>query len=415
MPRSGSKSDRLTDECEELFSTRTGLGRGGKYGRRLRAPLGDGFEKFGHAVFQERGADFVGLGENERHRHTVTHEPLNEFQIDDLGLVTTVDQNQDTSELRPLREVARDHFLQSGSRLLRDLGKSVAGQIHERPALIDGEKIDQLSVPRRAGDLCQRVASDEGIEQGRFPHVGTSDQCELGPVKRRAVRDVCTTGDEGGGLDVHARGDACLRREGHTCEGKLPDVFAQHVKLHIQSLSRLPCPQIGDGVGMRNDPAGGALRGDVRGGERDAVEADGSFGDDQSPALGRKRERESIIGAIESPEKDLSCRIHVALDKVAAEPVSCTQGALDVHHSTGGQIAKIGHAQGLLEQIKGNRFCRRLNVRRGEAAAIDRDALALHEAGCTSAYIQREPGTSGTRIEGDDGGGGFDESGKHGG
>ena len=192
------------------------------------------------------------------------------------------------------------------------------------------------------------------------------------------------------------------------------DVFAEHVELYIQAVADVLGVEMRDLMGVRDDPADDAGRGDFGGGEGDAIEADGAFRDHESAMLGGEFDFETMVLAVEAPVEYAQGGIDMALDEVTAEACAHGHGALQIDEAAGGEIAQAGDAEGLHEQVKAGALRADIKGGDGEAAAIDGDAFALGKLGSHGADMEGEAGAFAPWFETENGAGGFDEAGEHG-
>ncbi len=125
---------------------------GGLENKRLRlAPFGHGLLEEIDVRLQGGSAQLVRFGEHEHARHVLAHQPVEEFEINDLRRMPAIDEHEDETEIGPLREVVHDHALELVP--IRGLRVTVAGQVHEAPLVVDQEEIDQLRAARRGRNL----------------------------------------------------------------------------------------------------------------------------------------------------------------------------------------------------------------------------------------------------------------------
>ena len=106
-------------------------------------------------------AEFVGLGEDYRKRHTVFSKPIDKLKVDFLWLVAYVDEHEKQSHLRASQDIRLDNppevipLAFSAGRI------SVARQIHEIPRIVvDAEVVDKQCFARSLGSLCQTRACE---------------------------------------------------------------------------------------------------------------------------------------------------------------------------------------------------------------------------------------------------------------
>jgi hypothetical protein len=192
------------------------------------------------------------------------------------------------------------------------------------------------------------------------------------------------------------------------------DVFAEHVELDIEAVADLFGVQMGDLMGVRDDPADDTGRGDFGGGKGDAIETDGALGDHEPAMLGGEFDFQAMVLAVKTPVEHAHGGIHMPLDEVAAKACSHGHGALQIDEAAGFEIAKAGDAESLHEQVKAGGLPDGIKGGDREAAAIDGYAFAFGEFGGHGADIQGQAGAFAARFEAEDGAGGFDEAGEHG-
>src|SRR5690606_17166905 len=130
-------------------------------------------------------------------------QPADEFEVEGLRGQPRVDQHKDVGEVGTPLQVIGHGLVELVAFALGDLGVAVAGQVHEAPAVVDGEEVDQAGLAGRAGDLGEAAVAGEEIDQRGFTDVGSTDKGELGPVVHRAGGQVRGAGVENGGEYLH--------------------------------------------------------------------------------------------------------------------------------------------------------------------------------------------------------------------
>lgn len=146
---------------------------------------------------------FVRLREHQAERDIPFSKPFQEFQVYLLRAMTGVDQYEHRLQVLPLTQIVLDHLLPPSPVRLPNLGKAVAGQIHDIPFVIDRKMVDQLRLAGSAGGLGQLFITGKHVDQGRLPHIASSDKSIFGPVGRRALCMIRAADDVSGGADDH--------------------------------------------------------------------------------------------------------------------------------------------------------------------------------------------------------------------
>jgi hypothetical protein len=160
---------------------------------------------------------------------------------------------------------------------------------------------------------------------------------------------------------------------------KLLHVFAQHIGFKIHRVADFAFAQGGDFEGVGDDPDAEAFFGHIGDGEADAVHGDGAFEDDVAQDIGGCGNVEDVVGAGAFPAGDFAEAIHVAGDEVSAEASACGEGAFEVYMRARLHELQVGAQPGFAEQIEAKPRARAfaLQLRDGEAAAVDGDAVAV--------------------------------------
>jgi hypothetical protein len=96
-----------------------------------------------------------------------------------------------------------------------------------------------------------------------------------------------------------------------------------------------------------------------------------------------------MVGPARLEGHDLAGAVDMAGDKMAAELAADAQAGLEVHRPARLQVAKVRDAQGLREKVE--RDLAGPELRRGEAAAVHRDAVAERDRGEHTTRRHAEP------------------------
>ncbi len=138
--------------------------------------LHEGFAVGGDVVFGGFFAEFVGLGEYNAEWYSVFAQELHEFKVDFLRLVARVDQQEEVGHLAALEYVAFDDFLQTLAVCLAALGVSVAREVHDVPAVVDQEVVDQHGLAWCRGCHGKILAPCKHVDERGFTNVASSDE-----------------------------------------------------------------------------------------------------------------------------------------------------------------------------------------------------------------------------------------------
>src|SRR5262249_15441194 len=104
--------------------------------------------------------------------------------------------------------------------------------------------------------------------------------------------------------------------------------------------------------------------------------------------------------------------VDVALDDMAAEPVTQTQGPFQIDAVAGPKFTEVGAAQRFRPGLE----AKRLTIARdhGQAAAVDGDALAERQLASQPRFGDDEVASGAIGFDAADRSQGFDEAGEHG-
>ncbi|MEY3853795.1 MAG: hypothetical protein RI910_2775 [Verrucomicrobiota bacterium] len=125
---------------------------------------------------------------------------------------------------------------------------------------------------------------------------------------------------------------------------------------------------------MRDDPDAKAAGDEVGHGEGHPVDRDATFADHVTQDVLGGLDIEAPIGAVLSEEDDLSAVVDMARHEVSAHPVGGQQAGLKVDHRAWLEVAEVGQAERLGEQVEAGAVA--LGIDHGQAAAVGRDAVA---------------------------------------
>lgn len=117
------------------------------------------------------GFRFIALGENEGEGEVVLDEPLEELEIDLLGRVAGVDEDEGAEEVLAVDEVVGDEFVELLAEVFGDFCVSVAGEVDEAPGFVDFEEVDLAGATGGFGNAGEAVLISEEVDEGRFPDI----------------------------------------------------------------------------------------------------------------------------------------------------------------------------------------------------------------------------------------------------
>ena len=76
-----------------------------------------------------------------------------------------IDEHKHTTEIGSVDEVIRDEILKFLALVARCLGVAIAGEIHQRPFLVDKKEVDEPGPSRGAGYLGEILFAAECIDE----------------------------------------------------------------------------------------------------------------------------------------------------------------------------------------------------------------------------------------------------------
>ena len=148
-------------------------------------------------------SQLVALGEYQRERHPVLAQPLNELEVDGHGSMTAVDEQEEVGHLLSLQDITLNHLAQALAVFLAPLGIAVAGEIHEIPAVVDEEVVDEHGLAWRRAREGQSFVASEHVDEARLAHIAAAYERILGQVTFGAAGHVGVADDEDRTLNLH--------------------------------------------------------------------------------------------------------------------------------------------------------------------------------------------------------------------
>lgn len=133
--------------------------------------------------------------------------------------------------------------------------------------------------------------------------------------------------------------------------------------------------EVGDLMGVGNDPNGQPVRPDFGHGQAHAVDGDGAFHDDVAHEFGRRNDAEVPVGAALLEDVHPSRAIDVAGDEMAMDTAVREEGSLQIDEGAGLEELEVGAGPGFAQEIEAQGFTA-VGLHDGKAAAVDGDALA---------------------------------------
>lgn len=146
----------------------------------------------------------ISLGENQTKGHLRLPQPLYEFEVDLLWLMSTIYKHKKVSQTGAFQNIIFYDLLKGLTRLLAHFGVSVARQVDQVPKVVDLEMIDQLSLSRPTRSLGQTLSLGKHIDQAALADVAATDKCVFWGFGRWTVCNAGTTSDEFCLLNIHA-------------------------------------------------------------------------------------------------------------------------------------------------------------------------------------------------------------------
>ena len=145
----------------------------------------------------------VGLGKDDAERHAVLAQPLHEVEVNFLGRDVAVDQQEKIVHHLPSQDVLPNHALEALLFRLRALGKSVAGQVYEKPLAVNQKMIDENGLARLVGGHRQLLVLRQKVDKAAFTHVAAADESKFRLLCLGAFFQRGATAEILGFLDFH--------------------------------------------------------------------------------------------------------------------------------------------------------------------------------------------------------------------
>ncbi len=149
--------------------------------------------------------EFVCLGKDYDAGNLIMAEPGEEFMVSLIWHSANIQNDDDPTQIRRAFQVFFNHGAPPFSHCDGDFGISVTRQINEVEAVIDEKEVYGLRAAWGGTGFHQILSAQEGIDQGRLAHIGTSCKSNLWPVRGRVLRGLDSASDECSGFDVHEK------------------------------------------------------------------------------------------------------------------------------------------------------------------------------------------------------------------
>ena len=176
---------RLVNDPEQLRPALLSLRRTGENRRQLFEPGRNAPHKSRDVGLHRGSGGLVGLGEDKNERHRVAHQPIHKLNINRLRRQAGIDQDKNQAQVRAVLQVISHGFAELSPGLAPAVGEAVPRQIHQPPALVHGEHVDEPRKPRRGRDAGQPLLSGEQVQQRGLADIGSANKSEL---RQRLVR-----------------------------------------------------------------------------------------------------------------------------------------------------------------------------------------------------------------------------------
>ena len=125
----------------------------------------DGVQKAGCAFLGLGGFKFVGFGEHEGVGAFGFREPVDEFQVDALGVVAGVDEHHHHGKVGAVGDVFGDELLEGCAAAFGDFRVTVTWKVDEAEGAVDAKKIDELGATWSLGDAGEGALTGQKIEK----------------------------------------------------------------------------------------------------------------------------------------------------------------------------------------------------------------------------------------------------------
>ena len=197
-------------------------------------------------------------------------------------------------------------------------------------------------------------------------------------------------------------------------------VFAENVYLNVEQAAGSEGAETGGRVGVGDDGDFDFVVDDGGDGEADAFDGDGALGDDVAGEGVGEADAETpvsfgCVGCDGVEGEEGGGAVDMALNDVASEGRAGGGGEFEVQDGVGAEVGECGAGDGLGGEVGGE--ARREGVgfdaERSKADAVDCDAVAGVEARGERGCSDGDTGCAFGGGDGEEGAGGFDESGEH--
>src|SRR5438128_186830 len=178
------------------------------------------------------------------------------------------------------------------------------------------------------------------------------------------------------------------------------DVLREDVGLEVHGRAGTQLGERGRGERVRDERDLEAPLVDGGNGQRDTLDGDRALLDAVAEELGRRLDAQADAPALGICGGHAADAVHVALDVVAPERLAGLERRLDVHLGAGIERAERASPDRLGHGVEGDAPVG--HVRRGQAAAVDRDGVARARAGGRSGRLDYELRTLGPTVPAQD-------------
>ena len=90
-----------------------------------------------------------------------------------------IDEDEDAAKIWAVYKVVGYECVELLTLLAACLGVSVSGEVNEGPFFVDEEKVDESGATWFAGDDGEVFFAGQCVDEGGFPDVRASDECEF--------------------------------------------------------------------------------------------------------------------------------------------------------------------------------------------------------------------------------------------
>lgn len=167
-------------ELQDVFSTSAFGAGGAEFVGDIGPVLQDALPDFLDVALDIVLGVAVGFGVHDGEGDTHFAELFEEGHVYFLRTDAAIEEDEQAAELLALEEVVVDHLLPFRAAGLGYPGITIAWQVHEVPAFVDDEVVEQLCFSGGGGDFGEGFPAGEQVHEARFAHVGASDEGILG-------------------------------------------------------------------------------------------------------------------------------------------------------------------------------------------------------------------------------------------